>query len=228
MSAVGGDTVGIVKADGTVLTKERCAFEAQPLTIPDRQPQADVMELQLAWVCLPVDDESTAIATGDAIRYPMPGGIDYAVAVPAVVETDIRGRADLVFVVAGAAAGADSIRALLAMRGQLIVLTPATGMATEKPGGGFDYAPAAPRAAQVFATFNTGGFDGREHSQNDQGVVRKLTIRLVGAADAQIDIGDTFTNDIATYEVASVDRSTPYKVDALAVAFLKVTAHGVG
>jgi hypothetical protein len=227
--ALGGDTVGIVKrGTNTAITKDRCSFEGQPLTAPDNQAQANVVEYQFAWVFLPVDGDSTALATGDAIRYPMPSGLDYAVSVPAVVETDIRGRANHVFVVAGAKAGAESIDALLAAWGVAVTLTPATGVVTDKPGGGKDYAPAAPRATQLFATFNTGSFDGREHSPADQGMARKLAIRLVGRADAQIEIGDTFSDDIAAYKVASVDRATPYKVDALAVAFLDVGAHGVG
>lgn len=227
MFAIGGDTVGIVKAAGTVITKRRCVFEGQPLVVPERQVQADAVELQLAWVFLPVDDDSRAITCGDAIRYPMPGGLDYAIAIPPIVETDIRGRENHVFVVAGAPAGADAIAALLAMQGEQIVLTPATGVKIEGPDGD-DYGPAQPRPAQRFATFNIGGVDARERSTADRGMVRKLAIRLVGAADAQIEVGDTFSDDIADYKVESVDRSTPYRVDALAAAFLKVTAHGVG
>lgn len=229
MFALGADTVGIVKrVTGTVITKERCSFEQQPLTAPNNETQANVVEYQFAWVFMPVDADTTALVAGDAIRYPMPGGIDYGISVPPAVETDIRGRADHVFVVAGAAAGLDSIDALLAVWGVPIVLTPATGVAVDVSGGGKRYAPAPARAEQLFATFNTGGFDGREHSPNDQGLARKLAIRLVGRFDAAIEIGDTFSDDIATYQVASVDRSTPYKVDALAIAFLNVGAHGVG
>jgi len=227
--ALGGDTVGIVKnGSSTAIPKGRCSFEQQPVTSPDHQAQADVDEHQQAWVFLPVDTDTAGLVAGDAIRYPMPSGLDYAIAVPPVIETDIRGRGNHVFVVAEATAGADSIAALLALWGVSIVLTPATGEATEGADGGYDYGPAAARQAQLFATFNTGGFDGREHSQADSGMVRKLAIRLVGAADAQIEIGDTFSDDIADYKVASVDRTTPYKVEALAVAFLKVGAHGVG
>lgn len=117
---------------------------------------------------------------------------------------------------------------LLRLRGQTITLIPAVGSVTEKPGGGKDYAPAAPRAPQQFALFNTRGFDGRENAQTDQGLSRKFAFKLVGAWDAVVEVGDAWEDDIAKYQVDSIDRTKPYQIEALVVGFLKETGHSFG
>jgi hypothetical protein len=117
---------------------------------------------------------------------------------------------------------------LLALRGQLITLIPAAGVAVEKPSGGKDYSAAEPREPQYFVLYNTKGFDGREDSQTDRGLSRKFQYQLVGAADAEIAIGDKWSDAVADYVVQSVDRTKPYITMALVTGFLKVEGHGFG
>ncbi|WP_048890658.1 hypothetical protein [Mycobacterium heckeshornense] len=121
-----------------------------------------------------------------------------------------------------------AVAELLRLRGRTITLVPAVGVVAEKPGGGKDYAPAEPRSAQRFAVFNTGGFDGRENSQTDQGMTRKFQFKLVGSWDAVIEIGDAWEDDVAKYQIDSVDRTKPYQIEALVVGFLKETGHSFG
>lgn len=121
---------------------------------------------------------------------------------------------------------------LLALRGQVITLIPAVGVVIDKPGGGKDYAPAAPRDPQTFVLFqvssaHTGrlgkGFDAAHTA--DGGAVRTFQYNMIAAAGTEILIGDTWEDDIATYTVDSVDRTVPYAVGAVAIAFLKVQGH---
>ena len=122
----------------------------------------------------------------------------------------------------------DLVTELLDLRGQPIVLTPAAGQATEKPGGGYDYSVTANRPEQVFAKFNTKAFDGSENSQTDQGLTRKFQYDLIGAYDAVVQIGDQWEDDVAKYVIETVDRTNPYQIKATVTAFLKVTGHGFG
>lgn len=117
---------------------------------------------------------------------------------------------------------------MLELRGQQITLTPVAGVVVEKPGGGNDYGPAADRAPQTFALFNSGGFDGREDSQTDQGVSRKFQFTMYGAADAVVQIGDVWEDSSAKYTVESVDVTQPYQVKCVVTAFLKTSGHGFG
>lgn len=115
---------------------------------------------------------------------------------------------------------------LLELRGQPIVLIPAVGVVTEKPGGGKDYASAAPRDPQVFAMFNTSGADGREQAESDQGLTRQFRCNMIGAYDAVVQVGDAWEDDVASYTVESVDNTTAYQVKAVVAAVLKSTGHG--
>lgn len=126
---------------------------------------------------------------------------------------------------------ADAVAAvtdLLNWRGQPIALIPATGTVTEKPGGGSDYTTAAARDPQVFAKFNTRGFDGREDSSADQGLSRKYQFDLIGYAGSVVQIGDSWEDDAAKFVVESVDNTQPYQVKAIVTAWLKVAGHGFG
>ena len=105
---------------------------------------------------------------------------------------------------------------------------PGTGVVTEKPGGGKDYAPAASRDPQTFALFNTTKLDGREDAQTDRGLSRKFEFKLVGYWDAVIAVGDTWEDDIGTYTVDSIDRTKPYQIKAMVTGFLKETGHSFG
>lgn len=121
-----------------------------------------------------------------------------------------------------------AVAELLALRGQPITLTPAVGVATEAPSGGYNYGPAPARDQQVFAKFNTKALDGSEDSQTDRGTNRKFQFRMIGAYDAQIALGDTWEDDQATYTVETIDFTQPYQVTAIVTAFLKVTGHSFG
>jgi hypothetical protein len=130
-----------------------------------------------------------------------------------------------------------AVSELLELRGQPITLIPGTGTVTEKPSGGKDYGPGAPRDPQIFALFQvssaaTGrygrGFDATTSASADSGTVRKFQYSLIGAHDAVVQIGDSWEDGIAKYTVESVDYSAAYQVGALVVGFLKVTGHGFG
>lgn len=115
---------------------------------------------------------------------------------------------------------------LLTLRGQPIVLIPAKGVVVEKPGGGKDYGSGAPRAAQVFAKFNTHALDGVDDAKSDRGTVRRYQFDLIGAFGAVVQTGDTWEDFAATYVVDSVDVTQPYQVKASVTAFLKVPEPG--
>lgn len=115
---------------------------------------------------------------------------------------------------------------LLALRGQVITLVPT--VSTSKPGGGNAYGPGAPRSPQTFVLTSTKAFDGAEDSQTDRGLARKLQFRLVGAADAEIALGDTWEDAAAKYTVETIDRTNQWDVEAIVVGFLKVSGHSYG
>lgn|GEM_PF-5601821 len=121
----------------------------------------------------------------------------------------------------------NAVAELLRLRGRKIVLTPLSA-GVEKPGGGRDYTPAPPRAAQIFALFKTSDLDGREESQTDEGLSRKSDYKLIGWFDAAIAVGDTWSDDTADYTVESVDRSKSYQTTALVTGYLKEPGHGFG
>lgn len=130
-----------------------------------------------------------------------------------------------------------AVSELLDLRGRLITLVPAVGTVTEKPGGGKDYARSSPREPQVFALFQissakTGrvgkGFDATANSASDKGTVRKFSYDMVGAYNAVVQIGDAWEDDLAKYQVESVDYSAAYQVGAVVTGFLKVTGHSFG
>jgi hypothetical protein len=117
---------------------------------------------------------------------------------------------------------------LLFLRGQPIVLIPATGTVIEKPGGGKDYGPGVPRASQMFAKFNKQALDGVENAQTDRGTTRKFQFEMIGAFDAVVEVGDSWEDFAAKYTVESVDITQPYQVKAIVIAFLKLPGHGFG
>lgn len=129
-----------------------------------------------------------------------------------------------------------AVTELLTARGRTITLTPAVGVVTDKPGGGKDYAPAAPRPPQTFALFQvSSAHTGRvgkgfaaESRTAEGGTVRTFGYDMVGAYDAVVGIGDTWEDDVAKYTVESVDHSAAYQTGAYVVGFLKVTGHGFG
>lgn len=121
-----------------------------------------------------------------------------------------------------------AIAELLELRGQPIVLIPATGTVIDKPGGGKDYAPGVPRPPQVFAKFNKEALDGIDKSATDLGTVRRFREEMVGAYDAVVEVGDTWEDYAATYTVETVDNTRPYQIKAIVISVLKVTGHSSG
>lgn len=116
----GNDTVGIVKRvpvlDGggnpvlsdvgepqtteQVTVKTGCLFEVY---VPGSANQVEEVttlgttDKHFAWVFLPVDDDTAAIAAADLLRYPYPGDQDWEMRGDAVVEKDLWGSPDHVF-----------------------------------------------------------------------------------------------------------------------------------
>jgi hypothetical protein len=132
---------------------------------------------------------------------------------------------------------AQLIADLLQLRGQEIALIPAVGAVTDKPGGGKDYGPTAARDPQTFVLFQvssaeTGrlgkGFDAASQSSSDKGTVRRFHYNMIGASDAVVELGDAWEDDLATYTVESVDTTLPFRVGAVATAYLKVQGHSFG
>jgi hypothetical protein len=109
-----------------------------------------------------------------------------------------------------------------------IALIPAKQAAAEGAGGGHRYSDATPRAPQLLKVSKVTGLDGREESQRDEGTNRKFNFEVVGPADAEIEIGDHWEDEIASYTIETVDRTTPYKISALAVGYLKTSGHSYG
>ncbi|KLO25899.1 hypothetical protein ABW16_21550 [Mycolicibacter heraklionensis] len=114
-----------------------------------------------------------------------------------------------------------AVAELLRLRGRSIILTPATGVAIDKPGGGKDYAAATSRDAQTFALFKL-------DAEPEQGEARSFRYRLVGWFDAAIALGDAWEDDVAKYTVESIDRTKPYQLSAEVAGYLKVEGHSFG
>lgn len=119
-------------------------------------------------------------------------------------------------------AARDAIVVMLGFKGAPITLVPQKGDPVLKPGGGHDYGDPLPRVTQTFAVSKTAFFDGIEYSPNDEGQNRKRAYVLTGAHDAEIAIGDTWSDDEADYQVDTVDQSSGYKTTAGVTGWLKV------
>ena len=120
------------------------------------------------------------------------------------------------------AAARSAIEILLRFKGIDVVLYPVKGIPVPKPGGGHDFATPTPRDAQQFALSKTNAFDGIEFSSNDEGMSRKRAYVMTGRYDAEIAIGDTFSDDEADYTVDTVDQTSGFKTQATVTGFLKV------
>lgn len=121
-----------------------------------------------------------------------------------------------------------AVTELLELRGQPITLVPTSGTVVEKPGGGKDYTPAAPRDPQVFAKFSPDSRAetlGESRAPTDQGPIRSFRFRMIGSHDAVVALGDSWEDDTARYSVAMVDLTLPYQVTAWVTGFLKVPGH---
>lgn len=122
-------------------------------------------------------------------------------------------------------AAKQAIEVMLRLKGIDIELIPVKGSPVAKPGGGHDFVPPVNRDPQKFALSKTSGFDGLEYSPNDEGLNRKRAYVLTGRSDAEIAVGDTFSDDEADYTVDTVDATSGFKTQATVTGFLKVL-HG--
>src|SRR6478752_4441842 len=117
------------------------------------------------------------------------------------------------------AAARSAIEILLQFKGVDVVLYPVKGIPVPKPGGGHDFATPTPRDAQKFAISKTNAFDGVEFSSNDEGMSRKRAYVMTGRYNAEITIGDTFSDDEADYTVNTVDQTSGFKTQATVTGF---------
>lgn len=114
----------------------------------------------------------------------------------------------------------------LGIRGIEIILIPATGRKIKKPGGGSDYAPLAPRDAQIFVMSQIDTGEAKQRSMLDENIVRRLRFTLTGRYDAVVRNGDEFDYRGMRYTVENVDYSKDYKVSAEVSAFPEDFGHG--
>jgi len=119
-------------------------------------------------------------------------------------------------------AARDAIEVMLTFKGIQVTLTPQKGTPIQKPGGGHDFNPPAPRDPQLMSVAKSSFFDGVEFSNNDDGLNRKRAYTVTARHDADIEIGDTWSDDEADYEVMTVDNSSGYKTIATVTGWLKV------
>lgn len=119
------------------------------------------------------------------------------------------------------AAAQQAIEVLLQFKGAEIVLTPNEATPVPKPGGGVDFIPPADRDPQLFALSKV-GTDNVQSSQNDEGTTRTRNYVLTGRFDAEIAIGDVWSDDEADYRVETVDATNGYACRATALGFVKV------
>lgn len=118
-------------------------------------------------------------------------------------------------------AARSGLEVLLKFKGVATVLIPAKGDATRKPSGGHDFARAEAREPQFIALSKIGN-DIVEDSTNDQGKARMRMYILTGRWDMDIEINDTFSDDIADYLVETVDKTAGWKTSAEVLAYIKV------
>jgi len=119
-------------------------------------------------------------------------------------------------------AARQAIEVLLQFKGIDITLVPIKGNSIEKPGGGRDYVAPVPRAPQTFALVKTSGFDGLEFSPNDDGLSRKRAYLLTRRYDAEIAIGDNWSDYEADYTVDTLDQTSGFKTIATVTGYLNV------
>lgn len=118
-------------------------------------------------------------------------------------------------------AARSGLEVLLKFKGVSVVMVPAKGTNTRKPSGGHDFQTAAGRAPQLIALSKIGS-DIVQDSTNDQGKARMRQYILTGRWDMDLEINDTFSDDIADYLVETVDRTMGWKTSAEVLAYLKV------
>ena len=119
------------------------------------------------------------------------------------------------------AAARKAIDILLKFKGIAVILVPSKGAPVAKPGGGHDFPPPIARDPQTFAVSKTTALDGIEYSPNDEGKNRKRAYVLTGRWDADVAIGDQWSDAEADYTVDTVDSSSGFKTQATVTGYLK-------
>lgn len=118
-------------------------------------------------------------------------------------------------------AARQAIEILLQFKGTTIELIPSAAEPVQKPGGGHDYPEPDARLPQLFALVKV-GVDNVPTSPNDEGIARTRNYVLTGRFDAEIDIGDTWSDAEADYRVETVDATNGYKTYATVLGYIKV------
>jgi hypothetical protein len=97
-----------------------------------------------------------------------------------------------------------------------IVLTPHTK--TREASGGYTWVAGSPRTAQTFKLIPFSLTpDGIVRSEG--GEVRNWTYFVVGTYDAEIEIGDTWSDGNTMYRVTGIVHANDYEIKAAATAF---------
>lgn len=84
---------------------------------------------------------------------------------------------------------------------------------TKKPGGGYDMGAGVSRGTQTFKLVASFGDDGVQTSEGG-GQTHSWKYTLIGAWDAQIEIGDTWTDGDTKYRVVSLLQNNGYETRA--------------
>lgn len=112
-----------------------------------------------------------------------------------------------------------------------VALVPTRKVAIAKAGGGHDFEPEAPKSPQTFRLVRQTTFDGIELSPNDDGMSRKFAYMIIAPATADIEIGDTWDENMTDgtvnhYHVDSIEPASGYEIRASVTAFAKEPQHG--
>lgn len=100
-----------------------------------------------------------------------------------------------------------------------------TNAKTEQPSGGYKITAGAERDLQWFKLINSlGDFNGIVRT--DDGQVRRFNYILLGEHDAQVAIGDYWTDGDTKYEVIALLAKNDYEVKAAVQAYGKDPNYG--
>lgn len=119
------------------------------------------------------------------------------------------------------AAAKTAIDVLLSFKGFPIVIE-RLGAPIPKPGGGHDAGAKVALPPQTFVLTQNGPEIVEDGTNGDTQVVRRQYY-ITGLFDADLQIDDTWSDDLADYRVQSVDNETGYKTTGDVVAFVKAT-----
>lgn len=103
------------------------------------------------------------------------------------------------------------IEVLLKLKGSDIVLVPAKGTKVEQPGGGYDYLPATPRAAQRFSIADVTGRTSSQTVTESGLATNQRQLSMTGRYNSLAEIGDEWQDSEARYRVDELIVDNEYK-----------------